>query len=409
MTKRVVTGQQIGLLGGPLYTAYKVLGAVRRGVELSGESVYWLETNDADFNEINHVDFLDSNGQLRTLTWDIDSRGYSCGWIEIDVRLTGLLEEFFASIRQTEFTPSLKELALDCYRPGRTLGEASLALAHELYGELPLRLFDPMGDDFRTFSRRILIREAEKTPVGDQCHLFVMDGKRRRAIFRTADGYRFRDGERVTIDDYPLVPSLWTRSVCQDAFFATDEYIAGPGEVRYLNDMTPQYEFHGVKPAKVIPRMSVTLVEPRVVRWLDKVAVSPLDVVSVPREELTRRLLLGKSGIDVKRMDVEARELTGRFLQDLDRLGLDTGNMRKDLLVEIKAAVGRRRALEKERHRELLRTIDALYDALLPFGKRQERVFNVFYYMNLYGGKDFIRWLYRRYDWQAEILEVSNA
>ncbi len=409
MPKTIVTGQQIGLLGGPLYTAYKVLGAAFRASEVSGEAIYWLETNDADFNEINHIDFLDSGGNLRTLTWDIDSRGYSCGLMEIDDKLPQLLEEFFAAIRQTEFTPALKEPALDCYRKGRTLGEASMQLAKDLFAGFPLRFFDPMDEDFRRFSRRILLREAKKTPEGQQCNVFVMDGPRRRAIFREQDEFRFRDGGVADIRDFPLVPNVYTRSVCQDAYFASDEYIAGPGEVKYLGEMASQYSFHGVTAATVVPRMSVTLVEPKTRRLLGKTGLTVEEALTGSREDLLKQLLRHESGFDVTAVTEEANRLTERFLDDIAALGLDAGDLRKKIANEIKGAAGKRRAREKERHQTLLRSTGRLYDALMPFGKRQERVFNLFYYMNLYGGKDFVHWLYRNYNWNVEILEVTNA
>ena len=97
MEKTVITGQQIGLLGGPLYTTYKVLGAIHYAREIGGKHIYWMENNDADFNEINHIDYIDARGALRTLTWDIDSQGYSCGLIEIESSLVETLNEFFAS------------------------------------------------------------------------------------------------------------------------------------------------------------------------------------------------------------------------------------------------------------------------------------------------------------------------
>lgn len=409
MSTTTVTGQQIGLLGGPLYTAYKVLGAAVRAKENSGRAIYWLETNDADFNEINHIDFLDAGGSLRTLTWDIDSRGYSCGLITIDRQLPQLLESFFSAIHQTEFTPTLRKLALHCYQPGRTLGEASMLLARELLDEIPIRLFDPMDSDFRQFSREILLKEAEKTPVGEQCNLFAMDGPRRRAVFREQGGFRFRDGETVDLHRLPLVPNVKTRSVCQDAYFATDEYIAGPGEVKYLGEMTDQFRFHGVKPAAVVPRMSVTLIEPRLRRLLDKTGLAVNDVLTLSREELLQQRLARHSGFDMKAVMEEAHRLSQQFLEDIAALGLDTTALRKKLGQEIKAAAGKKRALEKERHQTLLRATAQLVDALMPFGKRQERVFNLFYYMNLYGGQDFIQWLYRHYDWNADILEVTNA
>ena len=96
--KRYVTGQQLGLLGGPLYTTYKVLGALHYAEKNRGEAVYWLETNDADFNEINQIHYIDSDKNLRSLKWEIDSKGYSCGRIQVDEKLVSILNEFFNTI-----------------------------------------------------------------------------------------------------------------------------------------------------------------------------------------------------------------------------------------------------------------------------------------------------------------------
>jgi uncharacterized protein YllA (UPF0747 family) len=107
LKKVIVTGQQIGLLGGPLYTTYKVLGAVSLSRKLKGRAIYWLETNDADFEEINHIEYLDGRGKPITLKWEKKSQGYSCGFIEVDRKLVSLIDRFFDSLRQTEFTGGL--------------------------------------------------------------------------------------------------------------------------------------------------------------------------------------------------------------------------------------------------------------------------------------------------------------
>ena len=200
MSAVVVTGQQIGLLGGPLYTTYKVLGAARHAKEIGGRAVYWLETNDANFNEINHVDYIDADGRLKKLTWDILSGGLSCGLIPVDDPLVALLNTFFDTIRQMPHTGDLRALALNCYRPGRTLGEASRLLAAELFGRLGVALFDPSAKEFREFSRPMLMREAERTPPGAQCNLFCMMGDKRKAVFRDDKGFRLRDGHIETYE-----------------------------------------------------------------------------------------------------------------------------------------------------------------------------------------------------------------
>ncbi|MCK4765302.1 MAG: bacillithiol biosynthesis BshC [Candidatus Aminicenantes bacterium] len=409
MKKIIITGQQIGLLGGPLYTVYKVLGAVRFAADIDGEAVYWLETNDADFSEINHIDYLDAEGKLKTLTWDIDSRGYSCGLIEVDDALVALLDTFFSTLRQTAFTPVLKEMALACYVPGRTLGEASVSLAEALYGFLDLSFFTPAEKGFREFSHIILLREAGRTEPGRQCNLFCLSGKRREALFKTASGeYSFRDGTIVELEIHDLLPNVKTRNVCQDAYFNAHTYIAGPGEIKYTAELDPEYRFHGVEKAAVKPRMSLTLIEPRVNRLLKKTGLALAEALSLDKAALQQKVLKEKSGFDFKETKQEADALTGAYLEKLKNLGLETKEISGLLRGSVKQAYGKKRAAEKEKHEQLIDSVQYLADNLKPFGKKQERVFNVFYYMNLFGGEEFIQSLYENYDFSRTTLEIER-
>jgi uncharacterized protein YllA (UPF0747 family) len=406
----VVTGQQTGLLGGPLYTTYKVLGAVFHARQIKGEAVYWLETNDADFNEINHIDYLDAEGQLRTLTWDIPSQGYSCGFIEIDGSLVELLETFFAGLRQTDFTPGLKEMALRCYTPGRTLGEASRMLAKELFGQFNIRIFTPFETGFRTFSREILLKEAGRTPEGEQCNCFCMIGKQRKAVFKKNDRFHLRDGTVVDLNNHDLVPNVRTRSICQDAYFHTHTYVAGPGEVKYLAELGPAFQFHGVIPAVVQPRMSIYLIEPRVRRLINRTGLSLEQIANSNREDLIKQALKDKTSFDFNQALQEGNDYSNEYLGKLETLGFeaaDIKHLRKLLLQEMKKNLGKLRAREKEKHQRLLTDAEYLSDNLKPFGKKQDRVFNIFYYMNLFGGKEFIEKIYDNYDPGREVLEIQ--
>lgn len=417
MNNVVVTGQQIGLLGGPLYTTYKVLGAVHLARQMNGSAVYWLETNDADFNEINHIDYLDAEGQLRTLRWDIDTRGFSCGYVEVDEKLVSLLETFFSTLRQTEFTQALRETALGCYEKGVTLAEASQRLAAQLFGDFGIRIFTPFEREFRDFSKPMLLKEAERAREGEQCNLFCMVGKQRKAVFKGPavpggkSEYRLRDGTAVDLADYDLVSNVKTRSVLQDAYFHTHTYVAGPGEVKYLAEMGPQFEFHGVKQAAVQPRMSLTLIEPRVKRLLKKRDVTIEEVLNTAKEDLLRQAMEKAVGFDFKETQRAGFELSGEYLDKLAQLGFETAELkgiRKFLLDEVKKGCGNLRAREKEKHDQLLKDIVSLSDNLLPFGKKQERVFNLFYYMNLYGEKTFVHMLSENHDWQRNVLEIEQ-
>jgi uncharacterized protein YllA (UPF0747 family) len=373
--------------------------------------VYWLETNDADFNEINHIDYLDASGQLQTLTWDIHTRGYSCGYVEVDASLVTLLETFFSTLRQTEFTPALKELSLRCYTKGRLLADASQQLASELFGRYNIRIFSPFETDFRDFSKKILIKEAERTPEGEQCNLFCMMGKQRKALFKKDGHYQLRDGTFVDLSLHDLVSNVKTRSVLQDAYFHTHTYVAGPAEVKYLAELVPVFQYHGVKAADVKPRMSLTLIEPRVKRIMKKRGIALEKILETTREDLLKEVMEEKAGFDFKETRQTSIRLTDEYLKKLETLGFETPDIKPIkhfLLDEVKNACGRLRSREKEKHDHLLKDIEYLSDNLRPFGKEQERVFNVFYYMNLFEGKDFINLLYDHYDWDRKILEING-
>jgi len=407
MSRTVVTGQQIGLLGGPLYTILKVLGAVRQAEEIGGRAVYWLETNDADFAEINHLDFIDAAGNLRQLRWDKDSGGLSCGGIEVDDALVDLLNRFFEALQPTEHTARLRHLALSAYAPGRPLGRAAREVAAALFKDFTLELFDPMDPDFRRATRDILLREARRTAAGGQCNLFgIVDG-RRVALFRTDTGYVDRAGHPVDVEAVDLVPNVRTRSVIQDFYFGTHTYVAGPGEVAYLGGLGDVYGYHRVTPARIRHRMSVRLIEPRARRLIEKLGVAVEDLEGVTRDAFVNGLMSRISGFDAREIQDRAVQRVDAFLEDLDSLGLQVKEIRRLLLPAVKRELGLRRAEEKKRLGQRVEKAGFLYDLMRPNGRPQERVFNGFYYMNLYGGDDFIRLLYRNYRFGPEVTEVE--
>jgi len=404
-----VTGQQLGLLGGPLFTMYKVLGAIYHAEKYKGKAVYWLETNDADFSEINTINFLDSSGQLRSLKWDIDSKGYSCGSIPVDDKLIIVLNEFFDSIVQTEHTVGLKKIVFDSYVTGRSLGEASISLADKLFEEFDLELFDPSIKDFREFSRAILMKEAQTTPEGEQCNLFFMDGERRIPVFRKGGKFARRDGAPVDLSTYELVPSLKTRSICQDAYFNTVSYIAGPGEVKYLKELSDNFSFHGVEPANVIPRMSIDLIEPRIKRELKKSGITISEVDENNADEMSGIRLKDITGFDKKELIERSGSLAEDLITGLRELGLQPDKFSKKLNGDIKELIGIKRKNDKEKSDSAIRRISMIYRYLRPSGRRQERVFNIFYYMNLYGGRSLLKTIYNNYDENLKFMELNNG
>jgi uncharacterized protein YllA (UPF0747 family) len=76
-TLAVVTGQQLGILGGPLYTFYKIITAIKLSNFLSERyddynfiPVFWLEGDDHDFNEVRFINILNDNNDIIKIEYD---------------------------------------------------------------------------------------------------------------------------------------------------------------------------------------------------------------------------------------------------------------------------------------------------------------------------------------------------
>jgi len=404
--KPILTGQQIGLLGGPLYTTYKVLGAIKEAKDKETNAVYWLETNDADFNEINKIDYIDKNNQLQTLKWDIDSKGYSCGAILVDDKLIEILTIFFNTINETENTENLKKIVFESYIKGERLGQASLKLAKNIFTNFKLDLFDPSNKEFRKFTKPILTNEAKITKNNSQCNLFYIDNNKRFAIFKKDNNYYSRQNKQIDIENYQLVPNVKTRNICQDAYFKTSCYIAGDGEIAYIKELEENYKKHNVKSAKVKKRMSVTLIEPKTKRLLKKTNLTIDKILAIKKNQLSQKLLSQEKNIDFKKNNLQINEITKKYYKELAMFDIDIKNIRKPIENEIKKQLGLKRAALKESLNNKIKQAEELSDRLIPFGKKQERIFNIFYYMNLFGGLKFIDKLYNNYSFCEKNLEI---
>jgi uncharacterized protein YllA (UPF0747 family) len=144
---------------------------------------------------------------------------------------------------------------------------------------------------------------------------------------------------------------------------------------------------------------------------LTKTGLSLEDVLQSTREELLKIEMSKETGFAFNEIMENAAALTTEFLGKLKALGLEENEikpLRKNVQEEVKKIIGQMRSRTKGKITQALKHISFLSDNLKPFGNRQERVFNIIYYMNLFGGKKFIDWLYHQYDPSRTFLEIEN-
>jgi uncharacterized protein YllA (UPF0747 family) len=122
----VVSGQQAGLLGGPLYTIYKALSAVKlaecmaqRGIKTV--PVFWIATEDHDFAEVATAEFINRDCALSgvEISEEIHSEGVPVGQVTLDQSIETTLQALL-SLLPKMITDDLEKLLRDCYAPGKT-------------------------------------------------------------------------------------------------------------------------------------------------------------------------------------------------------------------------------------------------------------------------------------------------
>src|SRR2546421_7095109 len=152
----VVSGQQAGLFGGPLYTIYKALSAVKladclsqRGVK--AVPVFWIATEDHDFAEVAAAEFIDRDCRLNRVSVPAELRaeGLPVGRVTLDQSVSATVEDLLRSLPQSEFIDELRSLLRDSYQPRQTFSAAFARMMTYLTGARGLILLDPLDHDLK--------------------------------------------------------------------------------------------------------------------------------------------------------------------------------------------------------------------------------------------------------------------
>lgn len=347
-TAVVVTGQQPGLFGGPLYTLSKAIAAARwaQALEAAGRpavAVFWMATEDHDFRESSWAAFNTADG-LRRFDLGEDSQPLApVGMRSLGPAVESVLAELRIAIPGERFAAWCDTLER-WYRPTARFGEAFARLLAHLLGERCPLLLDSMLPAVKQAQRPWLQRTVERrsevaaalavasatvtergyqlqvTPQPGTSPLFFLHGGERRRIVWDGDvewSLRGRDDEPprevaellAAISDNPSVvmPGVLVRPVIQDAILGSTLQIMGPGEMSYLPQLTALYDVLGV------PAPATTL-RPQALVWPDHLAKK------------------------LARVDVELKALVGDGF-DVDQATL--GAAAQGLLEPASAALGR--------------------------------------------------------------------
>ena len=430
-TVAVVTGQQAGAFGGPLYTLLKAITAIQLARRTAAEHgvavvpVFWVEGEDHDWDEVGGLTVLDAELQTRTvrLAAPEGAGELPVAALRIDARIGESLDELKGALARTDFTDWMLQTLQDAWRPGEGMAAAFARWLEGLLGPHGLFVFESSDPAAKPLVADLFARElqfagrtatlaaaagkqlSEKghqpqvIPQPDSVALFHVDGARRPV--RRVDGALFigdsvQDAGRLAAEAvaHPerFSPNVLLRPIVQDTLFPTICYVAGPSELAYLGQLHGVYEHFGVPMPLMYPRGSATLIDSAAARFLAKYDL-PVEDLHRHDDSALNRLLEAQLPKTVDEALTDAQQTIRRSMERLveampavdptlaGAAKTTLGRMEHDL----KSLHGKVIQAAKKRDETLRRQFTRTQAQIFPAGHPQERTLAGVFFLNRYG------------------------
>ncbi len=440
-TFAIVTGQQVSLFGGPLYTIYKTITAIKLSIQLKEKysnynfvPIFWMEADDHDFDEVISTNVFDKENNYRTITYDDGleeetNRG-SVGNIEFNFNIKYTLADLDDALRDSDYKDKILLLLNECYKEGKTFKEAFKKLFIKIFDEYGLVIFDPQDssvknillpifekeiNNFETHTIKNVLQSAE---LEEQYHaqvkvrpinLFYSDETGRHLIEPVEGLFRLK-GKRKKMSKEELLnllyfepsafsPNVMLRPICQDYLLPTAAYVGGGSEISYFAQVIPNYKFFDVITPIVFPRSSGTIVETHLYSIIEKYNLSLKDfyideniliekVVKIV-SEFNFDVLFTESEMEIK---VVLEKLKAYLLSVDSSLAQPIGKSFERIAQTLSTLKEKSKTAEEKKHETLISQLHKVKNVVYPNDNLQEREINFFYFANKYG-MDILKWI----------------
>ncbi|MGE5175717.1 MAG: bacillithiol biosynthesis cysteine-adding enzyme BshC [Hyphomicrobiales bacterium] len=430
----VVSGQQPGLFGGPLYSLYKILTAISiaRSIEAATSvpavPIFWIASDDHDFDEVRRAHLGDGSPQPTAVEYPLDKapHGVSVARITFGPAIEATVRAAESLLPPSEFREPLLARLREAYAPGRGWAEAYARFVGAMVAEQGALVFDAADEESKAiampvFEREIALRgrsaeaarergealaragyHAQIARAGNELNLF-WHGREREAV-RVAEGGGFRlatSNQDVTeskllalVRGRPadVSPGVLLRPLVQDHLFPTAAYVGGPAEVAYWAQVNALYPLFDMEPPAIAPRAGATLLEPKVARTLDRFGIEWSSLAGDPEPAITAalRALLPE---DFPTLFTRERGSVLEAIRRIDAavLGFDpslrsavetTGNKVKH---ETEVLEKKLMQVWKRRQEETVAQMHRAAGALFPHGHLQERTLSPLGFLARFG------------------------
>ncbi len=301
----IITGQQPGIYGGPLYTLYKAFSAISLSEKYKIQypnfnfvPVFWVEDSDDDVDEVNKYSFIDNNYDIHNLKLD-NVKKRKLSHFEINESIDSILNNIInnsGSVNNSELVEYLKnvtnnnQLLADNFinsinfftkENGLLFLKSSEVYKHKIYNEIILEdLLNPgkISNIIENINTLLIENHYSIQANSSDINFFCSRDDRRHKIIYTDRSYNingkyYSDLELqdfIEKSDGIFTPKVLMRSIIQDYIFPTAAYIGGPGEIAYLSQLSEVYNYFNINMPIIEARHSFTIINNNITRTLEK-------------------------------------------------------------------------------------------------------------------------------------------
>lgn len=430
----VVGGQQAGLLTGPLYTIHKIISIIQLAKKYEEQlgvkvvPVFWVAGEDHDMEEVNFVNVL-KNGRIKKYRLYNGHEKTTATEAALDQeQCRKWLDDILTTYGETVHTKNMRQLLADTLENSRTYVDFFVQLVLDLFQDTGLVVLDSGDDGLRkieaSFFQQIiknhegimdgfekqqaLLKEDGFTPqiqVNENCaHLFYHENGERLLLEKGSEGNFVTKDGKVTISFEELMQvaeeapnklsnNVVTRPVMQEYLLPNLAFIAGPGELAYWGELKEVFRANGMSMPPVLPRQMLTILERHIAEDMKDLSLSSEDVLTGSMKIYEEAWLsqqvkypikeeFSKVEAEMKMMHEGLRSLIAK----VDNSLLDISAKNEDKILEQLSFLEKKivSAIKKKNHVDLAK-FTRIETSIRPHEGYQERIWNIFYYLNRYG------------------------
>jgi bacillithiol synthase len=441
----VVGGQQSGVLTGPLYTIHKIITIIKLAkaqetkLSVPVVPVFWIAGEDHDFDEINHIfSVVGSKIQKRK----VDQRNNwkkSVSDLELDKEaLKKFVIDIFLDNHETNHTSALLEEINHYISISNNYVDFFSFMIHKLFKGSGIVLLDSHNKELRKLEVPFLKQLVENNEVLHQeflhranglsdngygepidrsennAHLFFHH-EGTRLLLERVNSSMFSDKQRLCSFSKAELVSLIerepenfsnnvvTRPLMQEYLLPVLAFVGGPGEIAYWATLKEVFHLFKFKVPPVVPRLSMTFVEPQIAKWLEKDQLSIIEIISNGAKSARNQLpyweekskvetVLENALTELEKVHSPLKDLVDQYDKGLERLA-----NKNELIIKRELSFLAEKIEESIRQKydyEWLK-LDMMEANIRPNDGLQERSLNIMKYLNEYG-----------FDFVANLIEL---